>query len=68
MMGLNTGQQVRIERPTANGTTLALYTIIDAHDEEPKSVFVDYKNPKDLEDRLGLSTTDPFKGKTNARS
>ncbi|MDQ3968870.1 MAG: hypothetical protein M3275_10810, partial [Thermoproteota archaeon] len=27
MMGLNTRQQVRIERPTESGTTLALYTI-----------------------------------------
>jgi hypothetical protein len=30
MMGLNTRQQVRIERPTETGTTLALYTIEDA--------------------------------------
>lgn len=62
MMGLNTGQQVRIERPTANETTLALYTIIDAHDEDPKSVFVDYKNPDDLEKRFGPVHYGSFQG------
>jgi phage replication-related protein YjqB (UPF0714/DUF867 family) len=67
MMGLNTGQQVRIERPTANGTIFALYTIIDAHNEESNSVFVDYKNLDDLQNRLDLSSTDPFKGKINAQ-
>src|SRR5919201_5272400 len=67
MMGLNTGQQVRIERPTANGTTLALYTISGAHDEEPNSVFLDYKDPEDVGKRFGLPTIRPFQGKTNAQ-
>ena len=48
MIGLNPCQQVRIERPTANGTTLALYTIIDRHDEEPECCICRYKNPDDL--------------------
>jgi len=41
MMGLNTGQQVRIERPTENGITLALYTIESTHGEGPNDVFLD---------------------------
>lgn len=49
MMGLNTGQQVRIDRPTANGTTFAIYTVSGAHDEELNHVFLadpfcDYQN------------------------
>jgi phage replication-related protein YjqB (UPF0714/DUF867 family) len=67
MMGLNPGQQVRIERPTASGTTIALYTIIDAHDEESNSVFVDYKDPDDVEKRFGLPGTGSFQGKINAQ-
>src|SRR5918995_1447842 len=54
MIGLNPYQQVRIERPTASETTLALYTIIDTHEEEPDVVFVGYTNPDDLKGRLGL--------------
>ena len=68
-LGLNPGQQVRIERPTANGTRLALYTI-DAHDdeEEPDNVvYVGFTKPEDLRDRLGLSTIGSFKGKINAQ-
>jgi hypothetical protein len=67
MMELNTGQQVRIERPTENGTTLALYTIFGAHDEESNSVFVDYKDPEDVEERFGLPGTGSFQGKINAQ-
>jgi phage replication-related protein YjqB (UPF0714/DUF867 family) len=67
MMGLNTGQQVRIERPTENGTTLALYTIFGAHDEEPNSIFIDYKDPEDVEKRFGLPGTGSFQGKINAQ-
>jgi phage replication-related protein YjqB (UPF0714/DUF867 family) len=67
MIGLNRYQQVRIERPTANGTTLALYTIIDTHEEEPNDVFIDYKNLNDLKARLGLSNTYPFTGNLNAQ-
>jgi hypothetical protein len=69
MIGLTPGQQVRIERPTANGTTYALYTI-DAHDEgeEPdNTVYVGYTKLEDLQDRLGLSSTDSFQGKINAQ-
>jgi hypothetical protein len=55
MIGLNRYQQVRIERPTANGTTLALYTIVDTHEEEPNDVFIDYRNPDDLKARLDLN-------------
>lgn len=67
MMGLNPGQQVRIERPTENGTTVALYTI-DAHYEEPdNAVYVGYTKPEDLRDRLGLSSMGSFKGKINAQ-
>jgi phage replication-related protein YjqB (UPF0714/DUF867 family) len=55
MIGLNRYQQVRIERPTANGTTLALYTIVDTYEEEPNDVFIDYRNPDDLKARLDLN-------------
>lgn len=70
MMGINPGQQVRIERPTANGTRVALYTI-DAHNEEDPdhTVFVGYTNPnlEDLQKRLGWSSKDSFKGKINTQ-
>ena len=69
-MGLNPGQQVRIERPTANGTRVALYTI-DAHDdEEPdNAVFVGYTDPnlEDLQKRLGWSSKDSFMGDINTQ-
>jgi phage replication-related protein YjqB (UPF0714/DUF867 family) len=68
-MGLKPGQQVRIERPTENGTIFALYTI-DAHDDEEEpdnAVYVGFTKPKDLRDRLGLSSIDSFKGKINAQ-
>ena len=68
MIGLNRGQQVRIERSTASGTTLALYTIIDTHEEEPDAVFVGYTDVEDdLGKRLGLSNTQPFTGNLNAQ-
>jgi phage replication-related protein YjqB (UPF0714/DUF867 family) len=67
MMGLNTRQQVRIERPTENGTTLALYTIESTHDEEPKDVFLDYVDPVDVGERFGVPTLEPFQGKINAQ-
>jgi phage replication-related protein YjqB (UPF0714/DUF867 family) len=70
----NAGQQVRIERYAPDGGTLldlALYTIIDVHDDEPGVVFVGYRDPEsthhDLRDRLGLSSTAPFTGKINAQ-
>ncbi|HEX6283072.1 MAG TPA: poly-gamma-glutamate hydrolase family protein, partial [Nitrososphaera sp.] len=74
MMGLTPGQQVRIERPTENGTTFALYTI-DAYDEEEgegeeepdNAVYVGYTEIKDLEDRLDLSSADSFPGTINAQ-
>jgi phage replication-related protein YjqB (UPF0714/DUF867 family) len=70
MIGLNPYQQVRIERPTANGTTLALYTIIDTHEEEPNDVFIDYTNPDNLQDRLDFDLSnniDHFTGNLNAQ-
>jgi phage replication-related protein YjqB (UPF0714/DUF867 family) len=66
-IGGNLRRQIRIERPTANGTTLALYTVIDVHDQEPDTVFVGYKNPEDLRDRLELSRTDAFTGRVNTK-
>jgi len=70
-IGRDRCQQVRIERPTATETALALYTVIDVHDEEPDIVIVD-KNPDDLLARLELSSTDlssadHFPGKVNAQ-
>lgn len=69
-VGRNKGQQVRIERYTPDGLTLldlALYTVIDVHDEEPDLVFVGYTDPEskkhDLRDRLGLSGIEPSTGK-----
>jgi phage replication-related protein YjqB (UPF0714/DUF867 family) len=70
MIGLNPYQQVRIERPTASGTTLALYTIINTHEEEPNDVYIDYKNPNDLEDRLDFDLSNnigEFPGNLNAQ-
>ena len=71
MIGLKLGQQVRIENPTANGKTLALYTIIDTHKEQPDVVYVGYSKPKDLCDRLELcdesSSTYTFTGNLNAQ-
>jgi phage replication-related protein YjqB (UPF0714/DUF867 family) len=66
-MELNTRQQVRIERPTENGTTLALYTIESTHAEEPNDVFLDYVDLVDVGERFGVSTVEPFKGKINAQ-
>jgi phage replication-related protein YjqB (UPF0714/DUF867 family) len=66
-MGLNTRQQVRIERPTANGTTLALYTIESAHDEEPNDVFLDYVDSNDVEERFRVPTVAPFLCKINSQ-
>jgi phage replication-related protein YjqB (UPF0714/DUF867 family) len=67
MTGLNTRQQVRIERPTENGTTLALYTIESAHGEEPNYVFLDYVDPDDVEERFGVPTVEPFQCKINSQ-
>jgi phage replication-related protein YjqB (UPF0714/DUF867 family) len=75
MMGLTPGQQVRIERPTVNGTTYALYTIdaYDEREEEPgNAVYVGYTEIKDLEERLDLSredisSADSFPGTINAQ-
>lgn len=67
MMELNTRQQVRIERPTENGTTLALYTIESMHDEQPNDVFLDYVDPVDVGERFGVPTLVPFQGKINAQ-
>jgi phage replication-related protein YjqB (UPF0714/DUF867 family) len=76
MIGLSPCQQVRIERLTerltANGTTLALalYTIIDTHEDEPNDVvYIDYKKNKDLKDRLGLDPRNikDFRGNLNAQ-
>ena len=66
MIRIDRCQQVRIERPTPTGTALALYTVIDVHDEEQDVVFVD-KNLDDLRDRLELSSTDNFTGRINAQ-
>jgi hypothetical protein len=68
MIGRDRCQQVRIERPTANGTALALYTVVDVHDQEPDIVFLD-KNEDDLRKRLELehSNVADFTGKVNAQ-
>jgi phage replication-related protein YjqB (UPF0714/DUF867 family) len=67
MIGRNKDQQVRIERPTANGAALALYTVEGVHEHESDIVFVGYRNLEDLEKRLELSNTDPFTGKVKAQ-
>lgn len=67
MMGLNTRQQVRIERPAENGTTLALYTIESTHNEQANDVFLDYVDPGDVEPRFQVPTSEPFQGKINAQ-
>jgi phage replication-related protein YjqB (UPF0714/DUF867 family) len=46
---------------------LALYTVIAVHNEEPDVVLVRFRDPDDLRDRLGTSSTDPFTGKINSQ-
>ena len=67
MIGRNKGQQVRIERPTTNGGSLALYTVEGVHEFESDIVFVGYRNLDDLKKRLGLSNNNPFTGKIKAQ-
>jgi phage replication-related protein YjqB (UPF0714/DUF867 family) len=67
VMGLNKRQQVRIERPTENGTALALYTIESTHREEPNDVFLDYVDLVDVGERFGVPSLEPFQGKINAQ-
>jgi phage replication-related protein YjqB (UPF0714/DUF867 family) len=67
-IGISQGQQVRIVRPLAKGgSTLAVYTVSDIHDQERNTVYVGYKDPKDLQARLELSDTNPFRGKVDAK-
>ena len=66
-MGLNKRQQVRIERPTENGPTLALYTIQSAHSEEQYEVYLDYVDPAEVGERFGFPTLDSFQGRINAQ-
>jgi phage replication-related protein YjqB (UPF0714/DUF867 family) len=66
-MGLNTHQQVRIERPTENGTTVALYTIESTHNEQPNDVFLDYVDLADVEERFRVPTVEPFLCKINSQ-
>ncbi len=68
-IGRNQGQQVRVKRFTPDGVTLldlALYTVIDLHDEAPEVVLVGFGEPQDLQDRLGLSGTGTFTGKIDS--
>ena len=65
-IGKNIGEQVRIERLTADGPALALYTIVDEHDRESDIVFVGYKIRGDLEERFDLNNY-PFTGKVEAQ-
>jgi phage replication-related protein YjqB (UPF0714/DUF867 family) len=69
MIGRNVGQQVRIEIPTPNGTTRALYTVTDIHDEEPDAVYLGYTNLEKPWERLELELdlTDTPTGKVNAQ-
>lgn len=73
-IGRDKGQQVRVERYAPDGLTLedyALYTVIDLHNEEPDVVFLGFREPEsekhDLLDRLGLSSSDAFRGKINSQ-
>jgi phage replication-related protein YjqB (UPF0714/DUF867 family) len=69
-IGLTLGQQVRILRPTADGTKLALYTIKDVHDDGEYSgdiVLVGYEVQNDLWERLRLPLGEHyFEGKIDA--
>jgi hypothetical protein len=70
MTGLNLGQQVRILRPTANETKLALYTIKDVHNDYDSeyTVLVGYGNQNDLQERLQLPKDEHhFKGKIDGQ-
>ena len=66
MIGKNIGEQVRIERPTENGTAFALYTVVGDHDRESDIVFVGYEIRGDLEERFDLISY-PFTGKVEAQ-
>jgi poly-gamma-glutamate hydrolase-like protein len=67
-IGISQGQQVRIIRPLAKGnSTLAVYTVSDIHDQKRNTVYLGYKDPKDLQARLELLNMDPFKGKVEAQ-
>ena len=66
-IGIGQGQQVRIVRPRARGNSFAVYTVSDVHDQEPNTVFVGYTDPKDLQARLELLDTNPFRGRINAQ-
>lgn len=65
-IGKTIGEQVRIERPTENGTALALYTVVGDHDRESDIVFMGYKIRGDLEERFDLNNY-PFTGKVEAQ-
>ena len=71
-IGLTLGQQVRILRPTADGTKLALYTIKDKHDDGEYSedtVLVGYGDQDDLQQRLLLPLREHcFEGKIDVQA
>jgi phage replication-related protein YjqB (UPF0714/DUF867 family) len=73
-IGRNKGQQVRIGRYAPDGVMLAdfaLYTVVDLHNEELDMAFLGFRDPEsenhDLQDRLGLSDTDIFRGKIDSQ-
>jgi phage replication-related protein YjqB (UPF0714/DUF867 family) len=66
-IGIGQGQQVRIVRILTKGNSFALYTVSDVHDQELNSVFVGYTEPKDLQARLELLDTNPFRGRVNTQ-
>jgi phage replication-related protein YjqB (UPF0714/DUF867 family) len=71
-IGLSQGQQIRVLRPTANGTKLALYTIKDVHDDGEYSedtVLVGYGDQDDLQQRLQLPQGEHcFEGKIDVQA
>ena len=60
------GEQVRIEFPTANGTTSAIYTITTFHNDDSDLVFLGGKI-KDQLQNCQLSNTDACEGEVKAQ-
>jgi phage replication-related protein YjqB (UPF0714/DUF867 family) len=59
---------MRVTRPTADKSIVALYTVIRTHDEEiAEKVFLGYQTTSDLERRLGLTDIEEFAGEIDAK-
>ena len=60
-------EQVRIEFPTANGTTSAIYTVTTFHNDDTDLVFLGGKIQNQLRNCCQLSNIDTCEGEVNAQ-